>query len=723
MVKLLVKGCFYFYLGIVFSGGIPLYAQSNEDCLSCHSDETLTKEVNGKQVSLFVKESVLKNSPHAKLQCVACHTGFDIDNIPHKEKIEPINCLTCHKDVPVKHAFHPQMLKLKQMSSSPDMNCKGCHGTHNVVPRKSPEFPFAKNKIVNACGKCHGDIEKTFLGSTHDAELQKGNPDAPSCLTCHHGTIISNKSGTRDTLEIKLSQEKLCFSCHVDNPNVRSKIVPSLKFIKSYENSVHSKALHEKGNAKAATCIDCHTAHGIIKGPDSRSTVFKLNVPKTCSKCHGNIVKEYQESAHGQAVAKGNMDAPVCTNCHGEHNILKHNDPSSPVAYNNLSTQVCSPCHSSVRLTDRYGMSTNKVSTYVTSYHGLALKGGSREVANCASCHGAHNIKKASDPTSSVNKANLKHTCGRCHPGANENFAIGKIHSTTTIEREDPLLYWVSTTYIILIFTVIGGMFVHNFVDLFRKAKRKLLIRRGRMEEPVHGHGLYVRMTLSERIQHGTLVISFFTLVLTGFMLRFPDAWWVVSIRNILPNAFELRSYIHRTAAVVMVASSLYHVYYLLFTQRGRQLGKDLLPRFQDARDMMSVLKYNFGFQEEKPKFGRFSYIEKSEYWALVWGTIVMSVTGVFLWFDNTFIGILTKLGWDVARTVHYYEAWLAFLAIVVWHFYFIIFNPDVYPMNLAWLKGTITEEEMEEEHPLELEELKKEAYRSQTENEHEENN
>jgi hypothetical protein len=77
------------------------------------------------------------------------------------------------------------------------------------------------------------------------------------------------------------------------------------------------------------------------------------------------------------------------------------------------------------------------------------------------------------------------------------------------------------------------------------------------------------------------------------------------------------------------------------------------------------------------------------------------------MWFDNTFIGLFSKLGYDIARTVHYYEAWLATLAIIVWHFYFVIFNPDVYPINLAFWKGTITEEEMADEHPLELEKLR----------------
>jgi cytochrome b subunit of formate dehydrogenase len=169
---------------------------------------------------------------------------------------------------------------------------------------------------------------------------------------------------------------------------------------------------------------------------------------------------------------------------------------------------------------------------------------------------------------------------------------------------------------------------------------------------------------------------------------------------------FEIRGIVHRSAAVVMVLVSLYHLYYIFAVPRGKQLIRDLLPVWQDARDAYGIMRYNLGLSPEKPLLGRFSYIEKAEYWALLWGTIVMSITGVILWFDNTFLNLLTKLWWDVARTVHYYEAWLATLAIVVWHFYFVIFNPDSYPINLAFWKGTMTEEEMAEEHPLELKEI-----------------
>ncbi|MEJ2617967.1 MAG: cytochrome b/b6 domain-containing protein, partial [Ignavibacteriaceae bacterium] len=172
-------------------------------------------------------------------------------------------------------------------------------------------------------------------------------------------------------------------------------------------------------------------------------------------------------------------------------------------------------------------------------------------------------------------------------------------------------------------------------------------------------------------------------------------------------NAFDYRGILHRIFAVVMIGTSLYHIYYISFTQRGKQLIKDLLPRRQDLLDAIGVAKFNLGLSKEKPKLDRFSYVEKAEYWALIWGTIIMSATGIIMWFNTAFIDLFTLLGWQIARTIHYYEAWLATLAIIVWHFYFVIFNPGIYPMNTSWITGKLTEEEMAEEHPKELERIK----------------
>lgn len=684
---------------------VPLIGQTREDCLMCHSDPDLTMEKRGKQVSLFVDEKPLAASPHASLLCVACHTGFDPENIPHKDPMTPVNCRTCHSDAPRKHAFHPQMIRANSADGSKDVSCKSCHGTHDVVSPKLPSSPFHSSRVVTACTACHEEIYRSYAQSAHGEAQRQGVDGSPTCLTCHRNDITPEPG--RDTQKLKIAQERMCLTCHLDDPNVRARTSPSTGFIAAYENSVHGKALLG-GNGKAANCVDCHGSHEVAKGIDPSSHVHRQKISSTCGTCHANIAEEFNAGVHGHAVQRGIKDAPVCTDCHGEHNILSPSDPRSPVAPLNVSGRVCSPCHNSVALSEKYGISANRFQTFSDSYHGLAVRAGSVEAANCASCHGAHKILPSSDPASSVHKDNLAQTCGGCHPGANERFAIGKVHVSMARE-EEPVLYWIATAYIILIVSIVGGMAVHNTADFIKKSKRRLRIRRGEIPEHT-GRGLYLRMTLSERLQHGSLLVSFILLVITGFMLRYPDAWWVIWIRSLSDSVFDLRGLVHRIAAVIMVAASLYHIGYLALTDRGKALWRDLLPRFQDLRDALAVLKYNFGFSKVKPRFGRFSYIEKSEYWALVWGTIVMAVTGVIMWFDNTFMSVLTKLGWDIARTIHFYEAWLATLSIIIWHFYYVIFNPDVYPMNMAWLTGHLSESEMAEEHPLELEALKREG-------------
>jgi cytochrome b subunit of formate dehydrogenase len=132
-----------------------------------------------------------------------------------------------------------------------------------------------------------------------------------------------------------------------------------------------------------------------------------------------------------------------------------------------------------------------------------------------------------------------------------------------------------------------------------------------------------------------------------------------------------------------------------------------MLPRVQDVRDFITNARYLTGLRPTPPKFDRFGYIEKAEYWALIWGTVVMTVTGFMLWFENQSLQIFDKWVLDLATIVHFYEAWLAFLAIVVWHFYFVIFNPEIYPMNWTWLTGRMSEKVMEHEHPRELERIK----------------
>jgi len=688
----------------IFGCSIVARGQSNSDCLLCHGESSLSMQKKGKSVSLYVNEGVLKVSAHTDLECVSCHNGLRMDEIPHAKRVKAVECTLCHSG---EHftSYARSVHGTTRGGGKPAAGCTDCHTVHAIAKISDKQAVERKEFTGKICARCHPAINVKYMSSDHGIALAAGVLGAPTCIDCHgeHGVESPYAEGAPTS---RANEGAMCLSCHLDKEDVRARVGPSAKFISSYEMSVHGQALKE-GNVAAAICTDCHGSHDMKKGSNPTSMVSRKNIASTCGQCHGDIEGAYKESIHGKALDAGITASATCTDCHGEHNILSPKDVHSSVAAQNVSAQVCSPCHSSVKLTQKFGLASDRYRSFEDSYHGLAGRAGSVEVANCASCHGVHDIKPSSDPTSRVNKANLARTCGNCHPGANENFTKGSVHIIETL-GQDELLYFVSTSYIILIIVVIGGMFFHNLLDFIKKSRVKLMQRRGILEHPHPGHRLYLRMSLSERIQHGTLLISFFTLVLTGFALKFPDAWWVAPVRNISPWMFELRGIVHRVAGVIMVLASLYHVYYLLFVPRGKHLLRDLLPGRKDLTDAVAVLKYNFGHSQTKPKFERFSYIEKSEYWALVWGTIVMAATGVILWFDNTFLGLLTKLGWDVARTIHYYEAWLATLAIIVWHFYFVIFNPDVYPINLAFWKGTLTEQEMEEEHPLELEDMKR---------------
>lgn len=704
------KPVFLLSISILAFAACHSHAQTKDDCLMCHDDPEFTTEINGKKVSLYVSEKKINSSTHSKLDCIACHKGYNPEEIPHLENAPRVNCLDCHEKAKQKHLFHPQILKQATgTENTAGLSCIGCHGIHDIQSPKDKGSKWNGTKLIESCGSCHTSEKNKFENSEHYIAVVKNLSFAPNCLSCHKNPVARIHS-PEDSLQVKLTQEKLCLACHLENPDVKKTATEELSvlFLESYEKSVHGSALNG-GNPAAANCVDCHTSHSVKKNIDPNSTIYKSNIPVTCSKCHAKISEEYQQSIHGTAVKNGVFDAPVCTDCHGEHNILKTDNPKSPVAYQNVSKDVCSPCHSSVKLNEKFGIQPNRYSTFSDSYHGLALTGGSVQVANCVSCHGAHNIKPSTYPTSTVYKDNLVNTCGKCHPGANKNFTVGKIHVNLE-EKEESITSFIASLYIVMIFSVIGFMLLHNLIDFYRKAKIKKMKQRGLIREEKHfGHSLYLRMNVSERIQHITMAVSFILLVITGFMLRFPNTWWVSHIESLSSDAFEYRSLIHRIAAVFMIGVSLYHIYYVSFTKRGRQLIKDLFPKFKDLQDALAVARFNLGIAKEKPKLDRFSYVEKAEYWALIWGTIVMTATGIVMWFENIFIGIFTKLGWDIANTIHYYEAWLAFLAIVVWHFYFVIFNPDVYPVSLAWLKGTITEEEMAEEHPLELERIKKE--------------
>ena len=669
----------------------------SRQCINCH------KEATGEwKISVHF---TAKDGP----DCIDCHTRHSTDSVTSSR------CLSCHGDETFaeKNGSEKErkfVLSYRESIHAEDTECSDCHAGHAVFPVDSSASPVNRQNLARTCGECHDDVTGVYRASEHGKALAAGFEFAPGCADCHGEHRIYGITDSRSPVS-RAREINVCLKCHLDNPEVQARMSHSIGFVAAYETSIHGRKFAE-GDTSAAICSDCHGAHSAMRASESASKVNKFNIAATCGNCHEEITEKFNKSIHGKALAKGVEDAPTCTDCHGEHDIIEHELAKSPVAPRNVSQAVCGPCHNSVRLASKFGLPSRNYSAYLNSYHGLAVRSGAAEAANCASCHGVHNILPSSDPGSTINPANLAKTCGECHPGANQNFAIGKVHSSAKSGGEK-ILFWISRVYILVILIVIGGMLLHNMLDWLRKVKTNYQQRyaaKAQEEKLTSGDRIrfYERMTLNERIQHLVMLTTFFTLVITGFMLKFPDAGWVMTLRRFGGESlFRFRGLLHRMAAIGMVAVSLYHIYYIIFTKRGRGIARDMWFRRQDFKDMLQMLKFNLSFSRQRPQFGRFNYIEKSEYWALAWGTVIMTVTGFALWFENQSMALFSKLFIDACELIHYYEAWLAFLAILIWHIYYVIFNPDVYPMNFTWITGKVTEEEMEHEHPLELAQLK----------------
>ena len=535
-------------------------------------------------------------------------------------------------------------------------------------------FVQAQKAIPNdKCLECHSDKELTKTNSqghavslfVDPARLLASSHKTNTCASCHSDIKPEHPD---DNLAAKPVD---CARCHADSSV-------------SYTASVHGRAL-KAGDTTAANCKDCHGSHDILPPTSPQSPLHFSRLATTCGECHAEAARDVIESVHGQAAAASVREAPTCTDCHAEHNITGLKNISSARS----SEEICGKCHASERINAKFHLPTDRVKTFFESYHGLAVQGGSAKAANCASCHGYHKILKSSDPRSSIHPSHLVETCGKCHPGATENFALSSVHTDTAAGADKGAVVsrWVRRIYLVLIVVVVGSLATHNLLAWLRAA---LAARRAR--------GVTVtRMNRSQRIQHFVLVVSFVLLALSGFALKYPDSWLAIML-----GANEtLRRWLHRIAGVVMLAGGGYHLIYVIATAEGRQLVKDFWPRWQDAKDMLLNVRYLTRRSNRRPQFARFGYAEKLEYWAVVWGTIIMGVTGIMIWAKMDVTQYLPRWIVDVAVTVHYYEAILACLAIVVWHFYHVIFAPDVYPMNWAWWDGKVTEHWQKEEHPL----------------------
>jgi predicted CXXCH cytochrome family protein len=259
------------------------------------------------------------------------------------------------------------------------------------------------------------------------------SPLGIECEACHTGikTYPHPEIQYQSRRELSRSYYLACQKCHSEN-------------YEKAQDSVHAKAA-EAGNLDAPVCTDCHGAHDVHTPNEPRSLISD-----TCAKCHGEIVETYKQSVHGQALLANNPDVPVCTDCHGVHNIQ---DPRT-VQFRIQSPELCAGCHANAELMSKYGLSANVYDIYKHSWHGVDISVYKarwptiwHDSAVCTDCHGVHDIRKTDDPASHVNSKNLLATCQKCHPTAGPNWTDAWTgHNEISLERT-PFLFYVNIFY------------------------------------------------------------------------------------------------------------------------------------------------------------------------------------------------------------------------------------------------------------------------------------
>lgn len=405
MKRLLLITISIFVICLIFSGAV--YG-SNKKCLTCHLDSE-EKDSQGKSINIDME--TFDKSVHGQiyLECVACHEDLsNMDNPSHKKVLNKVDCSGCHED-------------------------EG----------------------------------KEYSRSIHGTSSGSGDIDAATCVACH-GSHDIKAIEDKTSLTHHTNIPELCIKCHLNEKIVDSHAMDIGK-VEAYMDSVHYKALKEKGLTISATCTDCHMSHGVKKINKEKTHEDKLHLLDICAKCHEGIYNDYVKSIHGKAFEEGIDDSPICTDCHGEHTIKSHLLPEASTYATHIGA-TCTACHDNEKINTRYDLSALRMKTYKKSYHGVAITLGDVTVANCGSCHGYHDILPSTDPASSINPKNLGKTCAKCHPGSAETFIESKIHESNTEMHIIPRV--IRLLYIILIVCVIGGFVFYIILDLFGIIRR-----------------------------------------------------------------------------------------------------------------------------------------------------------------------------------------------------------------------------------------------------------
>lgn len=661
-----------------------------DTCTQCHAQiEAVHQQV--------IRGELWEKQPHLIPACVDCHEPHKIRKVFYTQGMADRDCMRCHGDPDLRKTRGGQtgsvFVNYDSLSRSRHSRtaCVQCHT--GATPTHTRPCDTVAQKVD--CSICHAEVVNQYQESTHGILLAKGSPDAPACSDCHGTHEVLGRSQPQSPT-FSRNVPGLCANCHRTGQKAAVRAHSrETSIIEHYLDSIHGKGLVQSGLTVTANCADCHTAHHELPAADPRSAVNRNNVADTCGRCHHGIMEMFEKSIHAPGVANGDKELPVCSECHSAHSIQR-TDLSD---FRLHIMDQCGRCHQAI------------TESYFETFHGKVSRLGYQKAAKCYDCHGAHDILPVNDPRSRLSRNNIVNTCARCHPGSHRRFAGYLTHATHHDPDKYPFLFltfWAMTTLLLGTLFISG---IHTLMWLPRSLQyRKQILA-------VSGNGgkgqPYVRrFGKFERNLHLMVIFSFLGLAMTGMVLKFSYTGWAQYIAGAL-GGFEATGWIHRFCAALTFSYFGLHVYDLVRKRRasGKSWKQFLLDREsmifgrRDLRELIESLKWFVG-KGPRPNYGRWTYWEKFDYFAVFWGVAVIGSTGLILWFPELFTRLMP--GWmvNVATTIHSDEALLATGFIFTIHFFNTHFRPEKFPIDTVVFTGGVPLEEFKHDRPREYQEL-----------------
>jgi len=654
-------------------------------CARCH---VLIEEVHQK----VIKGALWEKEQHVLPACVDCHQPHKARRVFYDQGMASKDCLRCHEKPDIR-AKDGRSLYVNQDVLSNSIHfkqaCSQCHS--GVTPSRVRACETLTQKVD--CGSCHAETVQLYQQSTHGQLAAKNDTNGPTCRDCHgtHG-VLGKRNPQSATFPTRVPD--LCARCHRQGQKAAVRYQGTEReIVERYTESTHGKGLLKSGLVVTATCTNCHTAHRVLPRIDPRSSVNPWNLPGTCGTCHSGIQELFAQSIHSPRVSKTEKPLPVCEDCHSAHRIRRADEDGFKLTI----MDQCGKCHEEI------------ARTYFDTYHGKVSQLGYTKTAKCYDCHGAHDILPMSNPKSHLSRTNVVETCRKCHSGATRRFAGYLTHATHHDPAKYPWLFWTfwgMTALLIGTFTVSGA---HTLMWL----PRAVQMRKQHASEQAETHAMeYERFSRLNRILHVLMIVSFISLALTGMTLKFSYTRWASALSRLL-GGYETAGYIHRFAAAIMIGIFGAHIYDVVRRKRAARatwketlLGPNtMLPTRKDLSDFIGSIKWFLGFGP-RPQYGRWTYWEKFDYFAVFWGIFVIGSTGLALWFSEFFTRFLPGSLLNVATIIHSDEALLATGFIFTVHFFNTHLRPEKFPMDIVVFTGRMPIEELKRDKPEEYESL-----------------